>query len=252
MVLPSSHVPASASRLVPSPVFLLSPVRSGSTLMRVLLNSHSRIRAPHELHLRHVRVELDDHKATHEAMRELDLDQNELQLLLWDRIMHRELLRTRKTVFVDKTPQNLDQWKRLHRGWPQARYIFLMRHPASVLDSLNKAKLHPDPEAAERRILVLGERLNAARAKLKGHTVRYEDLTADPARVTREVCGYLGVPWERGMLSYGDHEHGEFKRGLGDFSENIRSGKVLPARALPSEDEVPPSLLGLARSWGYL
>src|SRR5690625_2515261 len=35
-----------ASRQVDSPVFVLSPVRSGSTLLRMLLNSHSRIRAP--------------------------------------------------------------------------------------------------------------------------------------------------------------------------------------------------------------
>ncbi|MFC7591929.1 sulfotransferase [Nonomuraea antimicrobica] len=47
-----------APRLVKSPVFVISPVRSGSTLLRMLLNSHSRIRAPHELHLRTIGVEL--------------------------------------------------------------------------------------------------------------------------------------------------------------------------------------------------
>ncbi|MFJ8165549.1 hypothetical protein ACIRBY_32180 [Streptomyces sp. NPDC096136] len=38
-------------RLVPSPVFLLSAVRSGPTLLRCVLDSHSRLHAPHELHL---------------------------------------------------------------------------------------------------------------------------------------------------------------------------------------------------------
>src|SRR5215210_7162792 len=43
-------------RLVSRPTFILSSVRSGSTLVRVLLNSHSRIHAPQELHLRYIAV----------------------------------------------------------------------------------------------------------------------------------------------------------------------------------------------------
>src|SRR3954449_5059446 len=45
-------------RLIESPAFILSSVRSGSTLLRVLLNSHSQIHSPHELHLRHIEVQL--------------------------------------------------------------------------------------------------------------------------------------------------------------------------------------------------
>ncbi|XDO64283.1 sulfotransferase [Streptomyces sp. RLB1-33] len=52
------YVAPPAPRLVDSPVFVLSSVRSGSTLLRVLLNSHSQIRAPHEMHLRTVHVHL--------------------------------------------------------------------------------------------------------------------------------------------------------------------------------------------------
>ncbi|MCZ9341292.1 sulfotransferase, partial [Streptomyces sp. TRM76130] len=51
-------VPESARRLVPEPVFVISSVRSGSTLLRVLLNSHPDVRAPHEMHLRTVTVGL--------------------------------------------------------------------------------------------------------------------------------------------------------------------------------------------------
>ncbi|MFD8212331.1 sulfotransferase [Streptomyces sp. NPDC059697] len=53
-----------------SPVFVLSSVRSGSTLLRVLLNSHSQIRAPHEMHLRTVHVHLS-RDFTADAMRAL-------------------------------------------------------------------------------------------------------------------------------------------------------------------------------------
>src|SRR5215212_12159632 len=45
-------------RLLEAPTFVLCSVRSGSTLLRVLLDSHSRICAPHELHLRDISVSL--------------------------------------------------------------------------------------------------------------------------------------------------------------------------------------------------
>ena len=44
-------------RLVPQPVFLLSYLRSGSTMMRMVLNSHSQICAPLEMHLRALRLD---------------------------------------------------------------------------------------------------------------------------------------------------------------------------------------------------
>jgi hypothetical protein len=37
-----------ADRLLRAPVFVLSPPRSGSTLLRVVLNSHPLLHAPHE------------------------------------------------------------------------------------------------------------------------------------------------------------------------------------------------------------
>ena len=46
-------------RFVKAPVFVMCTLRSGSTLLRVLLNSHSQIHAPHEIHLRYVSVNLD-------------------------------------------------------------------------------------------------------------------------------------------------------------------------------------------------
>src|SRR3954468_24166753 len=77
-------------RLVAAPAFVLCTVRLGSTLLRVLLDSHSEIHAPHELHLRYVSVSLDE-KWSVRSMKELVLDETGLQQLLWDRILDREL-----------------------------------------------------------------------------------------------------------------------------------------------------------------
>lgn len=239
-----------APRLVDSPVFVLSSVRSGSTLLRVLLNSHSRVRAPHEMHLRTLHVQLT-RDFTAEAMKALELDRQELEHVLWDRVLHLELARSGKDVIVDKTPANTLIWPRLHRCWPNARYIVLLRHPGAVITSLTARRTDPDHEAIRAEVLDYGLRLEEARHSLHAHVITYEDLTADPERTTRGLCGFLGVPWENAMLDYGSKDHGTFRPQLGDWSSTIRSGRIRPARAADPATELPPGLVELARKWGY-
>ncbi len=240
-----------APRLVRSPAFVLSSVRSGSTLLRVLLNSHSRIRAPHEMHLRTVHVNMS-REFTADAMKELALDREELEHVLWDRVLHLELSRSGKDVIVDKTPPNTLIWPRLHRCWPEARFILLLRHPGAVIQSLTSRRADPDHEAIRAEVLGYAEKLEEARQNLTdAHVITYEDLTADPERITRGLCEYLGVPWESGMLDYGKQNHGTFRPKLGDWSEEIRSGRIQAARQADPAAQLPPRLAELAKAWGY-
>lgn len=241
----------SEPRLVPSPVFVISPVRSGSTLLRVLLDTHPQIRAPHEMHLRNLQVSyLKDYTAL--AMEQLGLDRAELEQLLWDRILHRELQRSGKRVIVDKTPGNAYVWERLARTWPQARYIFLIRHPAAIAASLQAARPERPEINVTNEVLRYGEAVEAARRALPGPTVRYEDLTTDPERVVRALCRYLQVRWAPEMLAYGRRYHGPYRGGIGDWSTTIRSGRVQEPRPLPPADQLPAALVPLATGWGYL
>lgn len=242
-------VPQVAGRLVPDPVFVISSIRSGSTLLRVLLNSHPQIRAPHEMHLRTLSVDLTK-PYTKKAMDELGLDHRELEYLLWDRILHRELVLSGKQIIVDKTP-GTGVWERLHEGWPKARYLFLLRHPASMVSSLINNRPERELDATVREVRMYIEAVEAARNGLEGLTVRYEDLTEQPADVTQKICAYLGVPWTPGMLEYRKGDHGPFVPFIGDWSENIKSGRIQRARPLPTPEEVPEALRDIARTWGY-
>ncbi|GCB44616.1 hypothetical protein SNL152K_1905 [Streptomyces sp. NL15-2K] len=242
--------PQSAHRLVPDPVFVISSVRSGSTLLRVLLNSHPQIRAPHEMHLRTLSVDLTK-PYTQKAMTQLDLDQRELEYLLRDRILHRELARSGKQIIVDKTPGNAGVWERLREGWPKARYIFLLRHPASMVSSLINNRPDRDLEATVREVRMYVEAVEAARGGLDGLTVRYEELTEKPEAVTREICTYLGIPWTSKMLDYRKGDHGPFVPFIGDWSENIKSGKIQKARPLPDPQDIPAALRNITHAWGY-
>ncbi|MFJ9033208.1 sulfotransferase family protein [Streptomyces sp. NPDC102274] len=239
-----------APRLVETPVFILSPVRSGSTLLRVLLNSHSEIRAPHEMHLRTLHVHMD-REFSADAMRELQMDKDELEHVLWDRVLHLELERSGKNIIVDKTPPNTLIWPRLHRCWPQARYIFLLRNPAAVVASLVNRRADPDLDEIHAEVLRYAERLDESRNAVDGCVVTYERLTTDPENVTREICAFLGVEWEPGMLDYGRHDHGDFRPQLGDWSDTIKSGVIKPAQRVETPHDLPSRLVEIAKSWGY-
>ncbi|MDF5752022.1 sulfotransferase [Spongiactinospora sp. TRM90649] len=236
-------------RLV-DPVFLLSPVRSGSTLLRVILNSHSQIHAPHELHVRRLTVGFGTALAE-KAMDALGHNQADLEHLLWDRVLHRELVLSGKKIVVDKTPANAFAYKRLVACWPKARFVFLLRHPVSIATSWHEASPdRRDKDAAIADALRYMKAVERARAALTGLTVRYEDLTADPEAQTRRICEFLGLDWEAGMLDYGG-EGTKYVKGLGDWKDKIRSGAVQPGRALPTPEEVPAALKGICLAWGY-
>lgn len=240
-------------RLVERPTFVLCTLRSGSTLLRVLLDSHSQIHAPHELHLRYVSVALEKEWAER-SMAELGLDERALQQLLWDRVLHRELAASGKRLIVDKTPNNVFIADRLKACWPDARFIFLLRHPGSILRS--RQVYAPEEEDGGRDSVTVVRRyceaLERARQAHDGHTVRYEELAADPAAVLQGACAYLGVPWEPAMLDYGRFDHGRYRIGLGDWAEKIRSGQVQPPEPPPPPDELPAALRPITAAWGYL
>lgn len=238
-------------RLVHEPVFVCSSVRSGSTLLRVILNSHSQIHAPHETHFRRLEV-MPTTEPVRQAMAALDLNTRDLEHLLWDRLLHRELLRSGKKLIVEKTPSNVFIVDRLKIAWPAARFIFLLRHPYSVALSWHEGK--PETRPMSRAIpytLNFMQHVEQARERFGGLTVRYEDLTANPAEQTRRICDFLGVPWEEDMLEYGRQDHGGFVMGIGDWKEKIRSGAVQPGRPLPKPDEVPEKLRQMCKIWDY-
>jgi len=240
-------------RLVEAPVFVICTLRSGSTLLRVLLDSHSQIRSPHELHLRYVSVHFDQ-KWSERSMAELGLDTKGAEYLLWDRLLHRELAASGKRIIADKTPNNVFIVDRLRECWPDARFIFLLRHPGAIARSRQAYKGEQADEDDKNAELIRRycEALEQARQAYDGHTVRYEDLTADPERELRAICSFLGVPFEPQMLEYGQFDHGRYKSGLGDWNEKIKSGAIQPPEPPPAPEEMPPALREIAERWGYL
>jgi hypothetical protein len=258
-------------RLVQSPIFLLSPPRSGSTLLRCILDSHSRIHSPHELYLTAQRIECFS-SFGETSMKASGLTIRSTEHLLWDRILHRSLAASGKEIIVEKTPTNVHMWERIAECWPDARFIFLIRHPAAVAESAVAAvtsigardglKLARgiardtvrNMTKRRERWLAPGldsfmEKLEAARQALPGRTVRYEDLATRPAEVVSDLCEFIGVDFEPAMLDYGNGR-GEYVPGIGDWRDKIKSGKIQSPAPPPAS--IPAKLRPVALAWGYL
>ncbi len=237
-------------RLLKAPAFVICSVRSGSTLLRVLLDSHSRIHSPQELHLRDLTVKVKTDYAN-KALAEIGLDDERLRFLLWDRLLQRELAGAGKEILVNKTPNDAFIVDVIARCWTDARFIYLLRHPGAIARSRQQTRPQDTPERNARMVLRYGNAIEQARATQPGMTVRYEELTADPRDATQRLCAFLGVQWEPGMLDYGRFDHGRMKPGLGDWKAKIKSGEVQEAEPPPPADEIHPSLHELCVAWGY-
>jgi hypothetical protein len=167
-------------------VFIMSAARSGSTLLRAVLGSHSRLYAPPEIPLGHLDVRADT-RWIQACMSALQLSSEDLDHLLWDRPLADALRRSGKPTLVVKTPSNVLIWQRIADCWPDARFIFLLRHPAAAVASLHASwdpSWHPGESGSLTEAIGKGLRymteVERARRALPGFTIRYEDLTAEP------------------------------------------------------------------------
>ncbi len=246
-------------RLLRAPVFVLSAARSGSTLLRAILGSHSALYAPPEIPLMHMKVTAET-KWIEASLKALHLTPQDLQYMLWDRVLADALARSEKPTIVVKTPANVLAWDKIAQCWPDARFIFLLRHPAAATASLHTSwhpEWHPGEAGVYEETVAKGLRymskVEEARTALPGHTIRYEDLTANPESSIRDLCESLKVPFEATMLNYGQRfSASQFAPGLGDASAKIRSGQIQQAAPPPDAADVPAALRGIAAAWGYL
>ena len=216
----------------------------------MLLDSHSEVCSPPEIALRDLVVNPRS-KYAERTLKEIALDAQQLEYVLWDWVLQRELEESGKRMLVKKTPSDVFLVDRIVECWPDARFIFLLRHPGAIARSRQALRPQDSPERNAKMVHRYGEALEDARRRYPGLTVKYEDLTADSAAVTREVCEFLGLEWEPEMLDYGRYGHGRLRAGLGDWKEKIRTGEVLEAEPPPRAEEIPPELLRLCSAWGY-
>ncbi|MBW1886484.1 MAG: sulfotransferase [Deltaproteobacteria bacterium] len=107
--------------------------------------------------------------------------------------------------------------------YPKAKFVVLTRHPMAVWSSYVTSFFDGDHEVAHNHNPLLERYLPAIARFLRErpvdlHPIRYEELVSDPEAQMEALCAYLAIPFEPGMVNYGDQAGGakSAARGLGD------------------------------------
>ncbi len=228
-----------------SPLFIVGANRSGTTLLRLLLNAHSRIAIPDEL------VYLDSFLAgvpieawaqpglssgTYKAFVDNFLQEQCAPLDALDRDRLREEILAGphdfrrpyrcaletwarhhgKERWGEKTPGNLFYADILLDMFPEAQFLYVVRDPRAGVASMQRVSFFPNDvvfNALSRRKHDID-----GRALLKRHvpsvqraTVQYEALVRNPESTMRAVCDVLDEAFEPQMLRF--HEDaGQYMR----------------------------------------
>ncbi len=218
--------------------------RSGTTLLRMMLDAHPELTIPPETHfvpdlikaVREPGATPEDALAAMKSAREWgDFGFTDEQMLARLRGLPKlrpgPAVRTFYEAYMEqqgkprwgeKTPTYVQKMKLIQRALPEARFVHVIRDgrdvALSVLDRTVR-DLSAGDVARRWRKKILKAREDAP--QLEHYTeIRYEDLILDTEPVLRRVAEFIDLPWDEAMLSY--HE---------------RSGERLQemARALPGD-----------------
>ncbi len=216
------------------PFFIVGTERSGSNLLRLILDSHSRLAVPHPPHLMRDMApilgrygELSEDRRFRrlvvDAVRLVELhffpwgipldrdrvfrDARRRSLFAVKAAIYRECMRARgKKRWGSKSTHLIHFTDEILREEPGAQFIHLVRDGRDVAVSAKDSvfnRFHPHYVSLlwseeQRLASSLGSRL----PKTQFMTLRYEDLISDPEASARRVASFLGEAFEPRMLEY--------------------------------------------------
>lgn len=262
------------------PLLILGVRRSGTTLLRVMLDRHSELAVPDETyfvpqladrHLRRVRVEafLDDVRRVVDW--ELPLDK--LRARLRDRMPVGEAIGAVYAVYAeeqgkprwgDKTPMYMQSLRLLERLFPDARYVHLIRDgrdaalsflamPRGIMTETWMQPRSTADFACQWRTEVAAARRLGARVGERYLEVRYEEVVDDAEGVLQRVCTLAGLEYEPAMSDYAGNVDVSAKphqqRLLQPPTKGVRDWRAqMPAADVTAFERVAGDLL---RELGY-
>ncbi len=220
----------------PPAIFILSPHRSGSTLLRVILGGNPQLFAPPELELLTFNT-LGERKAafsgrysfwmegTIRTIMQIRGCSAEEAIALMEELEAKNLPTKQfyqliqqwlgDQILVDKTPSysiDLETLKRAERNFQNPLYIHLVRHPYATMRSYEEARVeqtfpyqHPfnRRELAELVWLISHQNILEFLQQVpqeRQYQVKFEDIVSQPQTSVEGLCQFLGVEFHPDML----------------------------------------------------
>jgi len=207
--------PVEPADVPPSPAFLVGFLRSGTTLLDTILMGHPGTQVIEE---EPMLARVEDALGNWGRLGQLDTGAvNELRERYFGEVQHPS---PPGTLLIDKNPLASLRAPLIYRLFPDARFIFTVRHPCDVVLSCFMQNFMVTESTAGFLDLE-----NAARSydrtmtfwkkcrgifPLKVHTVRYEDMVDDLEGEMRPLIDFLGLDWDERLL---DHQKTATERG---------------------------------------
>ncbi len=212
---------------VPAP-FVVGVNRSGTTLMRMMLDAHPQLTMPPETHFVPELIDLAEQgQATPEnflavitKQREWgDFGLTEQQVLdafgAIEPLNAGDALRAFYALYAErigkprcgeKTPIYVKSIRKIHGALPEARFCHVIRDGRDVCLSIRDraVKEHPVDVVAERWVRRISQARRQAQKLPDGiyKEIRYEQLILDTEPTLREVCEFFELPWDDAILDY--------------------------------------------------
>ena len=206
--------------------FIVGAPRSGTTLLRLMLDAHPEVAIPSETHFitevakavkrrRRSPEELVQMLVVHKRWGDFHLDPDELLARFRElrplnvadamRAFYRLYCdKQGKSRWGDKTPGYVRDMRLIQRLLPEARFIHIVRDGRDV--ALSVIPMSWGPDDVTRAAEVWKERIEGARAqapRLRHYIeVHYEDVVLDTENVLRRVCDYIELGFDPVMLDY--------------------------------------------------
>ena len=239
-----------------APIFVIGSPRSGTTLLRLILDSHPRISCGEETHfLRDLESVVGRNwelVATYGLARGWWLEHIRA---LYETFQAEVLARNGKSRWAEKDPTYTLHLPFIEELFPDALYIHLLRDGHDVVASFRDRWGYRSAARAARTewaryvnaARALGDRLPAERFL----ELRYEDLVADPEVQGRRVFGFLAEPWDPAVLEFDPAEHSATDRYRWFTAQQREAGfddrTIYRSRVGAGGDSLDPFLRALLR-----
>lgn len=194
-----------------SPIFLVGCQRSGTTMLRLVLDSHSRISCgPETRFLPDLRRIVD---SDWPRLARFGLPREDWLRRIADFFggVHADYAAGRgKARWADKTPLYALSIDFVTEVFPDAQIVHVIRDGRDVVVSHRKRFGY---WSAVKCVVKWPRYIRTARAfgatlpPGQYHELRYEDAVGEPDKSLRALFEFLGEPWEPGVLEYADRPH---------------------------------------------